>query len=56
MKTLIVGGIKYFVTFIDDKSRYCAVHLMWNKLEVLDKFVRFVKLAENQTDSRLKVI
>ena len=56
MRTSTFGGMRYFVTFIDDKSRYCAVYLMRNKSEVFDKFVQFVKLAENQTGSRIKVL
>ena len=56
MRTSTFGGMKYFVTFVDDKSRHCAVYLMRNKSEVYDKFVQFVKLAENQTDSRIKVL
>ena len=56
MKTPTFGGMRYFVTFIDDKSRYCAVYLMKKKSEVFDKFVHFVNLAENQSDSRIKVL
>ncbi|TMW61094.1 hypothetical protein Poli38472_014555 [Pythium oligandrum] len=56
MRTPTFGGMKYFVTFIDDKSRHCAVYLMRNKSEVFDKFVQFVKMAENQTDRRVKML
>ena len=37
MRTPTFGGMRYFVTLIDDKSRLCAVHLLRNKSEVLDK-------------------
>ena len=47
MRTPTFGGMRYFITFIDDKSRFCAVHLLRNKPEVLDKFALFVKLVEN---------
>ena len=47
MRTPTFGGMRYFVTFIDEKSRFCAVHLRRNKSEVLDKFALFVKLVEN---------
>ena len=47
---------RYFVTFIDDKSRYCMVYLMHNKSEVYDKFAQFVKLAETQTERHVKVL
>ena len=38
MRTPTFGGMKYFVTFIDDKSRPCAVYLMRNESEVFSKF------------------
>ena len=56
MRTPTFIGMRYFVMFIDDKSRFCAVHLLRNKSEVLDKFALFVKLVENQTGSRIKVL
>ena len=36
MQTQSIGGAKYFVTFIDDYSRCCAVYFMKYKSEVLD--------------------
>ena len=47
MKTVTFGGMRYFVTFIDYKSRFCALHLMRSKLESFAKFVLFVNLVEN---------
>ena len=38
MQTQSIGGAKYFVTFIDDYTRCCAVYFMKCKSEVLDKF------------------
>lgn len=38
MQTQLIGGAKYFVTFIDDYTRCCAVYFMKYKSEVLDKF------------------
>lgn len=32
-----IGGKWYFVTFIDDCTRYCCVYLMHSKDEILDK-------------------
>ena len=51
-----IGGSRYFVTFIDDYSRYTKVFIMKNKGEVLDKFKEFVNLAENVTGQRVKVL
>ncbi|GJT84360.1 zinc finger, CCHC-type containing protein [Tanacetum coccineum] len=36
--TLSLGNKKYFVTFIDDASRFCYVYLLHTKDEALDKF------------------
>ena len=36
-----IGRNKYFVTFIDDYSRYCTVYFLKSKSEVPDKFKGF---------------
>ena len=41
MSTDSIGGSKYFVTFIDDYSRCCAVYFLKSKSEVPDKFKEF---------------
>lgn len=43
------GGNKYFVTFIDNFSKYCYVYLMKTKNELLNKFKVYKAEAENQT-------
>ena len=37
MQTQSIGGAKYFVAFIDDYTRCCAVYFMKHKSEVLEK-------------------
>lgn len=54
MQTSTSSGKRYFVTFIDDKSRYCVVYLIRTKSEVMYKLVNFVAFAEKQTDKRVK--
>ena len=41
MPTESIGGHKYFVTFIDDYSRCCAVYFLKNKSEVPEKYKEF---------------
>ena len=41
MPTDSIGGNKYFVTFIDDYSRCCAVYFLKSKSEVPEKFKEF---------------
>ena len=43
-----VGNKKYFVTCIDDASRFCYVYLLHTKDEALDKFKVFKTEVELQ--------
>ncbi|KAJ6818565.1 uncharacterized protein M6B38_406515 [Iris pallida] len=42
-------GIKYFITFIDDFSKYAFVYLLKSKYEAFEKFKEFKAEAERQT-------
>ena len=48
MQTESIGGHKYFVTFIDDYSRCCAVYFLKKKSEVLDKLKEFEAIVTNE--------
>ena len=45
---------RYFITFIDDYSRYCYVYMLKHKDEALEKFIIFKTEAETQTGIVLK--
>ncbi|GJY28100.1 retrovirus-related pol polyprotein from transposon TNT 1-94 [Tanacetum coccineum] len=47
------GGNKYFITFIDDCTKYCYVYLLKSKDEAIDKFKTEV---ENQLGKKIKVV
>ena len=49
-----VGGSRYFITFIDDYSRYVTVYFLKTKDEAYEKFVEYVSLVENQLDLTVK--
>ena len=49
-------GARYFITFIDDFTRYGFVYLISHKSEVLEYFSKFVRLAENQLDLKVKTL
>ncbi|GJR67136.1 zinc finger, CCHC-type containing protein [Tanacetum coccineum] len=49
-----LGNKKYFVTFIDDVSRFCYVYLLHSKDEALDKFKVFKTKVELQQGSLIK--
>ena len=51
-----VGGSVYFITFIDDFSKFVTVYMMKKKNEAFNKFDEYVKMAENLTGKRLKRI
>lgn len=45
---------RYFVTFIDDYSRYGRVYFLKNKSEVLDKFKEYKQEMEKFTGNKIK--
>ena len=47
------GGYEYFVTFIDDYSRYEYVYLMQRKFQTFGKFKEFLAEAERQLGKSL---
>lgn len=56
IETASFAGYKYFLTFIDDKSRNTFVYFLRNKSEVFSKLVEFKTLVEKQTGKKLKAI
>ena len=50
------GGYEYFVTFIDDYSRYGYVYLMHKKSETFGKFKELMEEAEKQLGKSLKTL
>ena len=50
------GGKKYFLTLIDDCTRYCYVYLLRSKDEALEMFQHFKNEVENQLNRKIKVI
>jgi len=50
------GRAKYFVTFIDDRSKWCEVHFLRAKSEVIDAFKEYKALVENLRDKKIKYL
>ena len=50
----IFSGYQYWITFIDDYSRYQFVIPIHAKLDVFDAFKQFKAFAENQTKQHIK--
>ena len=53
MQTESIGGHKYFVTFIDDYSRCCAVYYLKGKSEVFEKLKEFEASAVNECGQKI---
>ena len=47
------GGYHYFLTFIDDLSRYGYIYLMKHKSETFEKFKEFQSEVENRRTRKL---
>ena len=48
------GGKKYFITFIDDCTRYCYVYLLRSKDEAIEAFMQYKNEVKNQLNKRLR--
>lgn len=49
IKTQLVGGSFYYLTFIDDYSRYTWSYFLKNKSKTFAKFIEFKALVEKQS-------
>ena len=56
MQTATPGGNKYFMTMIDDCSKYTVVYLLKNKSEVPDRIKQYVKFVQTKFKKTPKVI
>jgi transposase InsO family protein len=53
-RILTKGGKRYFITFIDDYTRFCYVYLMRTKDEALHYFKIYKAEVENQLEKKIK--
>ncbi|MCO5568549.1 hypothetical protein L7F22_022248 [Adiantum nelumboides] len=56
MRTSSVGNILYFVTFIDDFSRFCWVYPLKAKSDVFAIFQHYVSMVENETGCKVQTL
>ena len=50
------GGERYFITFIDDYSRYCYLYLLHERTQLVDVLETFISEVERQLNRKVKVI
>jgi transposase InsO family protein len=53
---LTKGRKRYFITFIDDYSRFMFIYLLRSKDEAFGKFKKFKKMIENQKERQIKIL
>jgi hypothetical protein len=53
---LIKGGKRYFMTLIDDATKYCYVFLLKTKDEALECFKTYKTEVENQLENKIKCV
>ena len=49
-------GANYFITFIDDFTRFGHVYLISHKSKALDCFTQLSRLMENQLSTKIKAL
>nr|XP_009790901.1 PREDICTED: uncharacterized protein LOC104238277 [Nicotiana sylvestris] len=54
-KTPSLNGIKYYVAFIDDYTRYCWIYFLNFKSEVAGVFWKYKALVENQSGCKIQM-
>ena len=54
--TINYGGKRYFITFIDDYSRFCYVYLLSSKDEALDIFKTYKNEVELHCEKFIKCL
>jgi len=52
LKPLTHSRFEYFMTLIDDYSRYCTIYLLKKKLDVFNTFKQWKTYIENQFKER----
>ena len=51
-----LGGAQYFLTFIDDKTRYTWVYFLKSKEQVFDKFLEWKVKVERSSGQKVKIL
>ena len=51
-----IGGEKYFITFIDDFSRYCILYMLHDKSQSVNVVEIYINEVERQLGKKVKII
>ena len=53
---MCLNGQRYFITFINDSSRYMYLFLLYDKCETLDAFKIYKVEVEKQLGKQIKIV
>lgn len=56
MRTISIGGSRYFLTFIDDYTRKVWIYFLKEKSETYNHFILFKAMVEKQSDHKIKCL
>src|SRR5260370_23145967 len=56
VQTITCEGYRYFITFVDDHSRFLTIHPMKKKSDALDSFKDFLAESKHQSGKKLKIL
>ncbi|CAH2084084.1 unnamed protein product [Euphydryas editha] len=56
LETPSAGGVKYFITFIDDYSHKMYVYFLKNKMDIKSVFQKFKEEVENELEKKTKIV
>jgi transposase InsO family protein len=56
MQTMSLGGVRYFLIFVDDRSRFTWVYFIRKKSDVFEYFKEFKSMVEKQTNKCIKIL
>ena len=56
MEAKSLGGKEYFITFIDEKTKYCWVYVIKNKSDVFEKFKEWKAEVESLLGHRVRIL
>ena len=56
MNVKVRGGYEYFISFIDDYSRYGHIYLIHHKSNSLEKFKEYKAEVENELGKTIKIL
>lgn len=56
MWTYFLGGSKYFITFVDDSTRWTDVEFLKSKDQAFDAFKSYKDFIENQMGKKIKCV